>query len=112
MKILFLLLFVSSCSSGLTIKSDRSCPSDTRLLSDQELSSGEANFIWREFGFGRQTVNYTMLLEKAKAPSCARIEGLRFKIESDGIDQLISAIPFVSQWSVNLKWKEKKASSK
>lgn len=105
MKLLPILLFLVSCSSGLVIRPG-SCTSSVKVKDGRERAQKSVTFIEREFGIGQQVVTVDELLLEVKAPSCSKLKDLRIAIESDGIDQLVSAIPFVSQWTVTLEWDE------
>lgn len=111
MKLLPLLLLFVSCSSGLVIRPG-SCTASVKVKDGRERAQKSVTFVEREFGVGSQTLTVDELLEEVKAPSCSKLKDLRIAVESDGIDQLISVIPFVSQWTITLEWDEVAASSK
>lgn len=105
MKFLLIILIVSSCSTGLRVKSG-TCTGSVGLKKKTETSHGSSTFIYRRFGFGKQNVDMDELLQEAKAPECKRVKRLSLAIESDFFDQVVSLIPLVSQWSISMKWDE------
>lgn len=111
MKLLPILLLLASCSSGLIIRPG-SCTASVKVKDGRERAQKSVTFLEREYGVGSQVVTIDELLEEAKGPSCSKLKDLRIAIESDGIDQLVSVIPFVSQWTVTLEWDEVATSSK
>ncbi|PIP89727.1 MAG: hypothetical protein COW01_08185 [Bdellovibrionales bacterium CG12_big_fil_rev_8_21_14_0_65_38_15] len=105
MKIAFLMIFLVSCSSSLKVSPGR-CGGSVKLKQKKEQAQGQSLFIHREFGFGQKVVDLDELLKQAKAPECNRVQAINLSIESDFWDQLVSIIPLVSQWSIDLSWDE------
>ncbi len=106
MKLLLLFFFFFiSCSSGLKINPGR-CPGLVKLKLKNEKTQGEKKFILREFGIGQKEVTLDQLLLEAKAPDCLKLESIRVSVESDFWDQMISIIPFFSQWTIEFGWNE------
>ena len=105
MKLIFLSLFLVSCSSSLKVGPGR-CAGYVKLKQKKEQAQGQSSFILREFGFGQKSIDLDDLLKQAKAPECNRVSSVSLSIESDFWDQLISVIPLVSQWSISLSWDE------
>lgn len=110
-KSLFFLLLVSGCASGLTIRPGN-CPAFVVVKNEQLPAAKSVTVTQRDFGAGEQVVTIPELLVKAQAPECAKLADLRLSIVSDGFDQLMSALPFYSQWSVVLEWDEAQEKTK
>lgn len=81
-----------------------SCPGTALLKNDGEIEQKKSEFVFRKFGFGKQVVTIDELLEEINRPRCAKIAKIRIKVRNDAIDQLVSIIPFVSQWTIQLRW--------
>ncbi|MBH48804.1 MAG: hypothetical protein CME71_11605 [Halobacteriovorax sp.] len=109
MKVLILLLLISSCSTGLRVKSG-TCSGIVELKKKTETAHGSGSFIYRKFGFGKQYVDLDELLAEAKAPECKRIRKVSLAIESDFFDQVVSSLPLISQWTISMKWDEIRSS--
>ncbi len=105
MKFFLLIFFLSSCASGLKIKPGQ-CTGLVKLKKKNEKIQGEKKFLLREFGIGKKEVSLDELLLEAKAPECIKLESVKLSIESDFWDQLVSIIPFFSQWTIELGWNE------
>lgn len=110
MKFLFIFLLISSCSTGLRVKGG-DCPGFVKLKLGRELSHKQKKFILREYGVGKQEVEISDLLKEIEAPKCQKLTALKLSIESDFWDQVISLIPFVSQWTIQLEWDEVQSAS-
>lgn len=104
-KSLSFLLLLSGCASGLTIRPGN-CPAYVVVKNEQLPAAKSVTVIQRDFGVGEQVVTIPELLAKAQGPECGKLVDLRLSIVSDGLDQLMSALPFYSQWSVVLEWDE------
>ncbi|MFX3675630.1 MAG: hypothetical protein ACN6I6_01205 [bacterium] len=105
MKILILLFVLSSCSTGLRVRSG-TCSGTVALKKKTETGHGSGTFVYRKFGFGKQFVDLDELLAEAKAPECRKISKVSLAIESDFFDQMISMFPLISQWTISMKWDE------
>tara|TARA_R110000868_G_scaffold38661_1_gene135021 strand:+ start:24813 stop:25151 length:339 start_codon:yes stop_codon:yes gene_type:complete len=109
MKVLILLVLMSSCSTGLRVRSG-TCSGSVELKKKTETAHGSGSFIYRKFGFGKQFVDLDELLAEAKAPECKKIKKVSLAIESDFFDQMVSLFPLVSQWTISMKWDEIRSS--
>lgn len=108
MKAFFLLLLLSGCSTSLKINSV-GCSGNVKLMNANLSQVDKASVTWREFGIGVKEVKIEDVLNKASQLQCRGLESLRLTIARDTVDQLLSLIPFYSQWTLTLEYEGYKA---